>query len=372
MDVLDDAVTEFDTQTPPLFGAAEAMLAQLHAENRELRQLLEAERCRLDGVEADFKVLRAIVMQNKRIDIVRMKPFLNLIFREDSTYIASADSDKENTLFDLERHEVASAPLDHEGFLESWKPGHDILELILAAFAKYCPKLDFIDVGCQYGTLSMRIALFIRSMGLDIRVHAFDCGVARELAGCNFVNNGFEDMIDFYPYAVGAREGFISVHRDVEHSEGNRIGGAISTWDRGSTDEAVRCVTLDSLVELGRLDRAAVLKIDTEGAEPAVLRGASRILDRTPCAIMMEFSPSGFGGAIGHSVPETFLADLFTRFYIIHIGREHDRIELLHAGDLAALTRSVRDHPAGWTDLVLLDRVSGASRWTLGKLIQSP
>ena len=248
-------------------------------------------------------------MQDRRVDLVRMGPFLNLLYREDMAHRDLADADKEQPLSALEQHAVTWSPEDANTFLASWRrEGGDVLKLLVASFAVHCGQADFVDVGCQYGNLSMNMTLFIRSLALNVNVYAFDCGISRGLAACNFANNGFADDIRFYPLAVGAMNGFVAVHRNLGHSEGNRIGAALSGWEYGSTDEVVRCLTLDSLAEIGRPDRATILKIDTEGGEQAVLRGASRIVNHSPCALMIEFTPAAFRNPDGRSSATGFPA----------------------------------------------------------------
>lgn len=334
-----------------------------------LRAKLDGQDARVASLDSDLNRLRAVIMQDKRIDLVRMGPFLTFMFREDMAYAALPDILKEQTLFDLEGHAVPNPPADINGFLSDWRLGEgDILELMVGAFGARHGPSDFVDVGCQYGSLSMHIADFIGRHGLEMGVYAFDCGVTRQLAAYNFINNGLGERVRFFPYAVGAAEGYTLVHRDVGHSEGNRIGGYISSWERGSTDEVVRCVSLDSLVTRGQLDRPVVLKVDTEGAEPAVLRGAGRLIGGRPCALQLEFTPSGFGAAVGEQSPVSYLRHLMADFHLFDIGREHSGARLIAGEGIEDFIREIAEHPAGWTDLVALDRRSEVCAWLFGKL----
>jgi hypothetical protein len=81
----------------------------------------------------------------------------------------------------------------------------------------------------------------------------------------------------------------VLIGMESEHRSGARIGGA---------GVEVRAATLDELVPHGEVD---VLKIDVEGAEPLVLRGASAILERSP--ILLAIVEFGFRPHLGGMSP---------------------------------------------------------------------
>jgi FkbM family methyltransferase len=329
---------------------------------------VEARRSSLEDVRAELRVLRAIVMHEKQIDLVKIDRFMNFMLRDDSAYESLPPDTKQKSLSDLETHRIAVEKIDSSKFVESWKCGDDVLKLMVAAFACKHPESHFIDVGAQYGTLTMTIATFVRSLGKQVEIFAFECGVTRHLAGANFRNNGFPE-IRYYPSAVGPVDGYVTVHRDLFHSEGNRIGAAMSSWERGSTDDLVKCVRLDRLFDEGVLGKPCVLKIDTEGAEPAVIRGANRYIKQTPCALMMEFTPSGFGATIGERSPANFLTDLSDKFHVFDAGVHHVKARYIRPHEFEALSLEVAASAERWTDLVLLDRRSEACELILKKML---
>jgi hypothetical protein len=84
----------------------------------------------------------------------------------------------------------------------------------------------------------------------------------------------------------------------IAHDAAHRSGAQI-----GPEGVEVRAAPLDALVPEGEVD---VLKIDVEGAEPLVLRGASAILARSPVlAAVVEFRNEPH---VGGESPEEVLA----------------------------------------------------------------
>src|SRR6185295_8656434 len=98
--------------------------------------------------------------------------------------------------------------------------------------------------------------------------------------------NGLEDRVKIITAAVGAHDGFVefSSNKSESHiSSGNGNGS--------SNVQRVPAVTLDSVFAEDKLD---VLKIDVEGFEEMVLRGAKTLLidpSRCPRAIFIEVHP---------------------------------------------------------------------------------
>jgi FkbM family methyltransferase len=86
-------------------------------------------------------------------------------------------------------------------------------------------------------------------------------------------------------------------------------------WDgtgrlRLDARQSVDCVTLDRFVAEHAIDRLALIKIDVEGWELAVLRGAARVLRTLRPHLLFEFDPAYIGRSrsTGHQLSE-FLRD---------------------------------------------------------------
>lgn len=91
------------------------------------------------------------------------------------------------------------------------------------------------------------------------------------LTGCEVV---------FHGAAVSDREGEAKLYLPDEHG---LTASLKEDWEGGSGSSIdVRSVTLDSLVD----ENVCLLKIDVEGAEKEVLRGAHEVLGRTSCILV--------------------------------------------------------------------------------------
>ena len=81
----------------------------------------------------------------------------------------------------------------------------------------------------------------------------------------------------------------------------------------------VPCETLDALAE--RVPNLTAIKIDAQGAEGLILRGASRLLQRSGLTWMVEIWPAGLA-ACGSSVAE--LVRLFAGWRVLAVGKRLD------------------------------------------------
>lgn len=144
-----------------------------------------------------------------------------------------------------------------------------VQEAIVAALA---PGAVFFDVGANVGFFALLAA---RAVGPEGRVVAFE--PVPELAGAIVDNAGRNDLdVTVLPVAVGGADGREPLHL-ARHPGGAALASAGPPPDRrGELDVEVR--TLDALVAEGAVPAPDVVKIDVEGAEPAVLAGMTELL----------------------------------------------------------------------------------------------
>lgn len=136
-------------------------------------------------------------------------------------------------------------------------------------FEEMVKKGDTIfDIGAQAGFYSLLAAELTGEKG---KVFAFEPAPVNAAYLKRHIDLNKYKNIFVYEAAVSDRSGFIS----FELGE-NRFTGRISA----SGGLKVPCVSLDDLVEKGDLPAPDVLKIDVEGAELAVLKGASALIKK--------------------------------------------------------------------------------------------
>jgi FkbM family methyltransferase len=160
----------------------------------------------------------------------------------------------------------------------------DVMKL-LARFLR--PGSLFVDVGANVGYH----AVFAAQLGARV-VAVEPVPWTLELLRANVWRNGAD--VEVVEAAAADSAGTVRIGVDAAHRSGAQIGGE---------GIEVPAAPLDELVPEGEVD---VLKIDVEGAEPLVLRGASAILARSPVlAAVVEFRDEPH---VGGESPEDVLA----------------------------------------------------------------
>lgn len=141
-----------------------------------------------------------------------------------------------------------------------------------------CPAgADVLDVGANIGFTALRLAR--RTTGRVIGVEADPANYARCMR--NLALNAVPNLT-VLNLGVSDHEGPGTISRPNAHNLGmNRIGGV---------GAPITLVTLDKLVDEQDLKRVALVKIDVEGHEGHVLRGAKRTLETSRPVLFMELS----------------------------------------------------------------------------------
>lgn len=176
------------------------------------------------------------------------------------------------------------------------------------------PGESAIDVGGHIGFFTMHMAA---AVGAEGRVYAFEpLDSNASLLERSIAENGFSDRVRFQRAAVGAAPGVATLTFPVETLNS---GGAYLLRDgsaplAGNQKKDVPLVALDAL-ELRRPVR--FIKMDVEGAEPQVLRGAARILAEDKPVILSELHPTQLERASGITAQE-FLAQIAALGYRAH------------------------------------------------------
>jgi FkbM family methyltransferase len=163
---------------------------------------------------------------------------------------------------------------------------------------------DFVDVGAHVGMYSVAAALHLGRRG---RVLAFEPNpAARAQLAENLALNGCQN-VTLSPHAVSDRAGEALLHvpQTADPSFSSLAGGRFAEGEPVS----VQTTTLD--VEAEALDLApALIKVDVEGGELAVLAGAARTLEQRP-ALLIEVGPESAGSA------ERQLSELGYRAFVV-------------------------------------------------------
>lgn len=131
----------------------------------------------------------------------------------------------------------------------------------------------FVDVGANIGILSLQAARLVGTSGkvFAIEAHPGTFDALRVNLRMNWVTN-----VDAVNCAVGDRDGYI-VMSDRADDDWNKV-----TESGEGVRVEVRC--LDRILK--ECDVIDILKVDVEGYELPVLRGAGEVLNRTRCVLL--------------------------------------------------------------------------------------
>ncbi len=175
-----------------------------------------------------------------------------------------------------------------------------------------------VDVGAFIGLYTIALAKRVGSKG---KVIAFEPEPKNFLELNEHIKlNNISDRVELIQMAVGEKHGkvFFELSRSCE----SRILGI-----QNENSTSVECVTLDEIFINKRLD---ILKVDVEGYEEAVLKGAARLLhdpSRAPRAMFIEVHPSMWKDTGTSS--ESLLTLIRNYGYQVHNldGQETNRID---------------------------------------------
>jgi FkbM family methyltransferase len=152
-----------------------------------------------------------------------------------------------------------------------------------------------VDAGAHIGYLTVQLA---RAVGPQGRVFALEPEpAARRALARNLERNGVTAQVTVFPHALGAGPG-----RGVLHVGGGGETSSLAPLAGERATAEVEVVALDDV--LPETQRVDVVKLDLEGAETDALRGMSRILARSPNAVLVVECNPGRLEAMGSSQEE--------------------------------------------------------------------
>ena len=182
-------------------------------------------------------------------------------------------------------YRICVSPAEHFGYLLGTDEPH-----LQRAIRKYVAAGDTVyDVGANVGYVSLSLA---KRVGANGRVIAFE-PVPRnsEALRRNIELNGITN-VQLLEAAASDQDGE-AVIRIAEN-----LSTASLVWHRNNpsaTQLRIQTVSIDELVEAGKLDCPTFVKIDVEGAEGAVLQGMRRTLAAAKPVLFVECSEAGRG-----------------------------------------------------------------------------
>ena len=181
------------------------------------------------------------------------------------------------------------------------------------------PGMTVVDIGANVGSYTTQ---FVTSVGPTGRVYAFEPA----LHTLPYLHAAAPEAF-IVQAAVCDHEGIVTLYHSNE-SPHHSLYRPNLVQDM-NTSEVVRAVTLDKLIARGELPaHIDAIKIDAQGAEMTILRGAARLLDQHKTWWYLELWPDGLKEA-GSSAEA--VCDLLTDAGYVPIGTTWDHIRQLAA-----------------------------------------
>jgi FkbM family methyltransferase len=147
-------------------------------------------------------------------------------------------------------------------------------------FSQICKKGDIVvEVGANIGVHTVALSQLIGASG---KIYAFEPQrIIFQTLCANLALNSITNAYA-YEYALGEQAGEIFIP-EVDYTTKNNFGGV--TLNHKSLGAKIPLISLDSFLNLNRLK---LLKIDVEGMELEVLKGARNIISKTNPIIYVE------------------------------------------------------------------------------------
>jgi FkbM family methyltransferase len=203
---------------------------------------------------------------------------------------------------------------------------------------------SIIDVGANIGCVTLPIAKAFAGPVLSLEPARSSFTLLQDNLRLNGLTN-----VDARCLAVSDRSGSARLSHSPTNSGDHRL--AVGPNEHRTESELVNVVTLDSLIT-SRLPPPHLLKIDVQGHELHVLRGASHLLSQ-PCLVIAECWPYGLRIA-GSSMAD--LIDLIRAVGLTAYVISEHRLSLEPASLDTLTTRLSPDREDDSCDLVLTNR----------------
>jgi FkbM family methyltransferase len=194
----------------------------------------------------------------------------------------------------------------------------DVTEFLRATIK---PGWQCMDVGANIGLTS----IFMARCSENVDVIAFEPSPAvLKFLNQNVDTNG-RGQIRIAPVGLGEKSDLVQFIELPNFSAGSHISNNKGTHPDAANQQSiyVPITTLDEYCKAEKISRLDLLKIDAEGYELNILRGAKKCLRGLKPLVVLEFN-SWFMTQVQQIEPATVLDELFSVFASVSAIREQD------------------------------------------------
>lgn len=132
----------------------------------------------------------------------------------------------------------------------------------------------------------------------------------------------FSNNIKLFPVAISNKEGQVEFSNDIDHRDGNTYIKDSYVFAAAKNKITVQCQSIDGLLKLG-YEKPTIIKIDVEGAEYDVLKGAILTLEQYRPYILLATHDCHLPGVQENCVH--FLQEL--GYHLKHTGKYYKHMD---------------------------------------------
>lgn len=170
----------------------------------------------------------------------------------------------------------------------------------------------FIDIGANIGTTCI---YFKKKIDTDVNILAFEPEEKNyRLLRANLLLNGLEESAVAENYGLSQESGQKTIYVNPRNPGGNSV-----VFASGQESEEIQMVSLDGYLAERGISPGEIkyLWIDTEGFEPAVLKGAENTLRGGDFPVLVEFNPYLWNDAGYYDMLMDVLSGIYREFAFI-------------------------------------------------------
>jgi FkbM family methyltransferase len=187
------------------------------------------------------------------------------------------------------------------------------------------PKDIILDIGTNFGWYT---TLFAKIVGTEGKIHSFEPSPTTcEKLQKNIQLNQCENLVAVNRYAVSDREGSTKIHVFTKRSHACASLSTLGEEDYEAFDTPL--TTVNRYIMDAGIDRVGFLKIDVEGSELDVLKGASNLLSSAsapPMMIEINDDTSKSFGYGARQIWEQLSSYGYDHFYAMTSGEKLERV----------------------------------------------
>lgn len=176
-----------------------------------------------------------------------------------------------------------------------------------------------LDVGANIGYFSLLCAQWMKGVGIVHAFEPFPSTISRFERNLD-LNPSLRSVVRINRFALSDFIGTVGMNAPDSGNSG-------CNYLNSEAPFAVNVTTLDSFVESQKLQRIDLIKIDVEGSEVALLRGAERTIERFRPVLMVEVNPFALG-RFGKTAAE-LVKLIGSHGYVMHRAGRTGRLKVL-------------------------------------------